>query len=321
MGLAGDDIEVAVACFRAELELEALEAGTVDELEDHYREAIAAHEAKGMSRAMAIRIAGAEVGDLRVVARECARVRSNFGPRPTQLVAWTAAALTLVWIAMHYRPVPFGSPFSFHAGEIFVAGCAAVAIALVFRSPQALALVLGFVIAGFANVGSYALSMLEHRWPIVFHDSLPVELAILALIATRGPRITRAALAMAAIGWMARFVFLGGYNSYASGPFDLKMTLLLPALLLAAILLIGARVRWAWVACLAIFVLIIPELVEQFRRTVDPDWGREFSWPRLLSFVSPLVAAVLAGGNTRSLRDALQPLRDRINGAPPTQAA
>jgi hypothetical protein len=313
-----DEIEVAVTAFRAELEGEAIDSSTVDELEDHYREAIAAQRAKGISPAIAIRVAGSGLGDLRAVARECSRVRSNFGPRPTRFVAWSVATLIVVWLGMHYRPVPFGSPFDFHAGEVFVAGCGAVSLALMFRSSQALALAIGFLIPGLASTMSHV--MREHHL-IWFHNAWFVEGAIYVLIVVQRPRFTRSGFAMVAVGWMAHFVFMGAYNQFSSGPFDFEMTVLLPGLLTISVLMIGARIRGAWMPCLAMFCAVVPALRVYFERMIDPVWGTQFSWSMLFYFFSPLMAAILAAGNTRSLRDALQPLRDRINGAPPTQAA
>jgi hypothetical protein len=100
--------------------------------------------------------------------------------------------------------------------------------------------------------------------------------------------------------------------------------LLLPLLGVAGTLLIGMRVRGAWIPCVAIFALIVPELamlVEYVAQYPLPviDWLLVVS--AFTGIVAPLGAALLVRGNTRSLRDALQPLRDRINGAPPTQAA
>ncbi len=94
-----DDIDRAIAAYRAELVAEAeLARGDLAEIEDHLRSLIADLRDGGMPAGEAIAEAARRLGDPRRVAREHARVRTPFGTRLSRVRAWSAAALLLPFV-------------------------------------------------------------------------------------------------------------------------------------------------------------------------------------------------------------------------------
>ena len=324
MGAVMEDV---IASYRAELVREgALDPDTLDELEDHFRESIASRTRLGMNLEAAVAEARAALGEPKVLARECGRVRTSFAPRPERWVSWVLVGLMITWyvaLLSDSKINPYGMPLALPIGGRFVLGSIVVAIALSFRSPQALAIVAGFACARLSTQIPLALYDLDvHAVPhqtMFVSPVLLVELAILGLVITRGPRFTRGSFAIALLAWTFCLISVG---SFGGGP--LRIMLLLPLLAGAGTLLIGMRARGAWIPCVAIFAVIAPELVMLVTYIADYplpviDWLLVAN--AMIGLIAPLAAAFLVRTNTRSLRDALQPLRDRINGAPPTQAA
>src|SRR5687767_9933234 len=95
MGVRMEDV---IASYRAELEREgSLDPATIDELEDHFRESIAARTRFGATLEAAVAEARAAIGDPRALARECGRARTSFAPRPDRWVAWGLVGLMIAW--------------------------------------------------------------------------------------------------------------------------------------------------------------------------------------------------------------------------------
>jgi hypothetical protein len=317
-----DLVERAVTAYRVVLARQALEPATLDELEDHFREAIARQIAAGSAPVAAIREARASLGDPQMLARECGRVRTNFAPRPDRWVAWVLVGLMIAWyvaLVAASEANPDGMPLALPIGGRFVLGSLAVAIALSFRSPQAVAIVAGFACARLSTQIPLALYDLDvHTVPhqtMFVSPVLLVELAILGLVIARGPRFTRGSFAIALLAWTFCLISVG---SFGGGP--LRIMLLLPLLAGAGTLLIGMRVRGAWIPCVAIFALVAPEflmLAEYVAEYPLPviDWLLVAN--AMIGLIAPIGAALLVRTNMRSLRDALQPLRDRINRVGP----
>ncbi|MEO8706499.1 MAG: permease prefix domain 1-containing protein, partial [Kofleriaceae bacterium] len=203
-------IKAAIATYREDLtRAGAIDDATIEELVDHLEASIEANVAAGATDFEAIRDARAGLGEPAIIARECATVRSGFGPRPATWRAWSAAALCLLWCAV------VANAGWFHEGAgygIMILG-SVTAMALALRIPQATAFATGY--AGAALACSVIRWCLFPPWNAQFSTdselrehylvsiAVPAfEAAAFAILAWRS-RPNRWTLAMSALGVVA----------------------------------------------------------------------------------------------------------------------
>lgn len=296
------ELEDGLNAFRAELERESVAAASIDELVEHLREIIDARIAAGDDVTTAIRMARDRLGDAKSLARECARVRSTFGPKPPRTVAWSAAALVVLWFALWSTLEP-----NLLVGR-FTVVLSVVLVALVLRSPQALGFVLGFAASTLLVYAELALQLTaDDLATVTLLLIVAVTAAIVTLLAT-GLRHTAASMALVALAWTLSSVVLR-YSTWTYR--DLRVDLVAPVALGIAILLVSLRVRGAALACLVCGLILLPDL--RFLWTTSP-YANDLSSPgRILDVVhvvggvvTPFIAAIAMRRQSRPFAEAFR---------------
>jgi len=228
-------------------------------------------------------------------------VRSTFGPKPSRTVAWSAAALVVAWFALWSTLEP-----NLLVGRFTVVGFV-VLVAVVLRSPQALAFVLGFaastLVVGAALAIHLTVENLQDPGTFAFLLTVAVTTAIVILLAMV-PRHSAASMAMVALAWTLGSV-VQRYSTWTYR--DLRIDLVAPIALGIAMLLVSFRLRGAVLACLACGLILVPDL--RFLRTTSPYANDLSSAGNVLDVihvvggvVMPFVAAVLVRNGARSWR-------------------
>ena len=137
----------AVATLCAELARLGVELSTIDELADHFATTVEHQLSAGDTLDEAITTARARLGDLDALAREHAKVGSPFGAQPPRTTAWIVAAAMLFWpwlLLFHSDAnAPLADTLLLYLLGFGMLRTLAIA-GLVFRLPQAAALVQGF---------------------------------------------------------------------------------------------------------------------------------------------------------------------------------
>jgi hypothetical protein len=255
-------VDHAIALYRAELAADqSLGDATLDELTEHLRTAIDARLAAGDDEATAIETARRELGDPRVLARECARVRSSVGPRTPHVRAWGAAALSALWLWLAFWP-GFG-----HVTPPVVVGSIVVVAALVARLPQTAAFLFGMVIAMIVGDLSSLLVWTNDGTWIPQGVDIPttiVEIAMLVLLGwgyrpSRGAKVMIGLGAVCLVEWISDGPFgthgLGTMGLWPmNGNVDAIVEQIVPMVL--AVLCIGSVFRARWASWLAAVVAV-----------------------------------------------------------------
>jgi hypothetical protein len=188
----GNDIERAVAAYRAEVVAEA-ELGHADlaEIEDHLRALIDELRASGLPAAQAVTEAARRLGEPRAVAREHARVRTTFGARLSRMRTWSVVALMLPLLASalpHIDRLPWNFVFNFWFHVV-------LAIAFATRRTWTRPILLG----GYASsMGWSVASVLTHPEIVHPHWGTVAVVGLLAfLVPWRRGEMSRAGVALA----------------------------------------------------------------------------------------------------------------------------
>ena len=307
------ELEGELNAFRAELERESVAAASIDELVEHLREIVDARVAAGDDVASAIQTARDRLGDPKSLARECARVRSTFGPKPSRSVAWLLVGLIATFYALVLGiNVQIAQNGQFRIAIIIV-------IALALRSPHAVAFVLGCA----ASTSLWLARAIVYLWGDWWTNDearslilmLALSIAVIVLIA-KSTRLTRASLGLAALGFA-----LYGTNAGALGEWALtyvrELELLGNLLIGIAIAMTAFRLPGAWFVCLACAAIGLPYV--QYIAGHHPNGQPyvdlyEAIRTNIACVVAPIVAAIAMRRQSRPFADAL-----RRNG--PTAAA
>jgi hypothetical protein len=157
--------DAAIATYRAKLAAAGVSAADLDELTEHLGALTEELCATGLAPADAVAEAMRRLGEPRCIAREHVRVRSEFGPKPSRLRAWSAAVLLLagfgpaVYSLLEYAlfragPIPDLTGEQLIVLGVVIAPWVLLVVALARRAPWAPAVVLGALLP--ILVGVYA---------------------------------------------------------------------------------------------------------------------------------------------------------------------
>jgi hypothetical protein len=321
--------DAAVRRWRRELESHGLDRSTVEELVVHFEAALDARLAGGDSITSAVDAARRDLGEPAAIAREHARVRSGFGPRPSRLTAWIAVSALITYTAIFLPNYFNGTGLLPHlfTGPAAMRTTAILAL-LVFRSPQAAAYLFGAT----ASELSLLLANSLHTAVLAGDARGTAELVLLvgacAMLATRRP--TRWYVSTAALGWTITMVNFYGVHLLG----DLA-AFAVPLLGGVAVLAVGARAKLAWPLCAAVCAVSLAIMSRDVAWLGSawpsiPYWWQfdAVSWHAIeamrrvdgaLTLAAPVVAvAVLRGGRFRSTRDVFAAFRG--NGSTPSGA-
>jgi hypothetical protein len=312
------DVDDAVAKYRRRVQAEAELAETdLDELEEHLRELTEELRTAGMSAAEAVTEAARRLGDPRQLAREHARVRSQFGAPLSAGRAWSAAVIFAVPLIVGIvrtieRAVEWpGPPFPVRVW-LELGAFVLIAIALAARRTWARAVALGLAV--------HFLARVLVRWPLIglpaadafdWNIHMIARLGLLAfVIPWRRKEVSPAAVALVLQVW--------AYGSAAWGDllfFDQYETNATIALVCAAAACIGTvhRARWSAIAsavsALALFGMMFSELGElvMSRHPLNGYWLDTF-FTVGSGAIAASVAAILCWRTTRSFANTFRPV-------------
>jgi hypothetical protein len=300
------DVDEAIATYRRRVQAQAdLAEGDLDELEAHLRELTDELRTAGMSAAEAVTEAARRLGDPRELAREHARVRSQFGAPLPAARAWSAAILYAVPLVFgivrtiaaaaesSHPPFPLRMWFDFGAFVVMT-------VALATRRPWARGLVLGAKAYVLTHVG--ASSMLFPWRPGAPSWFWLVELGVVAFVMPwRRREISPAAIGLALLVWAycpASFQDQLFFKAY-----EANLTI---AYACAAAACVGTvlRARWSVIAsavsALALFGVMFSELGELMMSRSELDVWWVFNFGKISSgAIAASVAAILAWRTTR----------------------
>lgn len=317
--------EAAARDLRRQFESHGIDGPDLDELIEHFESVVDAELETGSDLDNAIATALARLGEPATIAREHARVRSTFGPKPSRVASFSAV------VALIAATIISRSDGSLDLLNDFIVGLtvwrtAALVALLAFRSPQAAAYLFG---ATSCELGLWLTNGL-HTGLIDGDARATAQMILLvgACVVLGSHRPTRWFVATAALAWTITAAMLYGPALGALTAF------LIPIVAGVAVVAVGLRLRIARLVCAVVCcIVVVPalglvaELVTTPWQDV-PDWFRfdAVSWHAtqmaghihaILTLVAPIVAvAVVRGG--RPARAVLGELRAGLDPRAPT---
>ena len=320
--------EAAARDLRRQFESHGIDGPDLDELIEHFESVVDAELATGSELDNAIATALARLGEPAIIARENARVRSTFGPRPSRVASFSAVVALVAVTLISHSDGRLYLLNDFIVGPAVLRTVALVAL-LAFRSPQAAAYLFG---ATSCELGLWLANGLHTG--LIDGDARATAQMILfvgACVVLASHRPTRWFVATAALAWT---ITVGGVGVDGHSLGTLSAYFLMPIIAAVAVVAVGLRLRIARLACAVVCAIVVVPAIVPVAEFVTgpwpdvPDWfGFDaVSWHacmavgrihEALTLVAPIVAlAVVRGG--RPARSVLGELRAGLDPRAPT---